>query len=817
MGSQSDRGTEECGECAGDRAVENICASLGFLVRFESFTMRRQIEVITASGILSTRMEMKESQHRPDKTDETKQRIDAALFRPQHAQNDGRPHWADQMVAVEFKRGGNDTDRDPFEDVCDNKVDADAEGRKKVRGQLIDYAENIFRYQHRTALFMLLVIGRRCRFLRWDRSGTLVTRSMDYYEENQLFCEMLWRMSMLDDEQLGRDPSATRICPRTAEYNFMNQIAVPKKDDLDHAERVLDEVPSGYVTYRYVREMFCQSLLGDWPRYKLQVVEGNKKYHFLVGKPVFQASGMAGRGTQGFVAWDCERERFVWLKDAWRAFYELVDQEGTILRLLNSNNVKFVPTVYCHGDVLGQTTLTPKYWEMKNPPSLSVPDTPQCSSPSMPLLPVPSSSRTLAGTPPSSSKGRKRSIAEVDDESNNTLLPSGLDADCKKTSYRDDCPLRRHMHYRLVVDEVAMPLKEFQSAWQLVAVILDCIVAHETALEQAGLMHRDVSGGNILIYPRVDPNTAKLEWTGLLADWELSKPIVQDGQMPRARQPERTGTWQFMSVAVLTDHGKPVETTDELESFFHVLLYYAIRYLPSNCSNVGRFIENFFDSYHCSDAGQYSCGSRKRDVMTGQTKLTTDEVRLNTDEVIPVILKFDSSALNDIIDTVLTWFNAHYRRRDHREKERRRLRAMAALPPPTKAPSAASKLGATRTLRHAVTSLPRHHKIRQQDEIAPLDALTEAYADDAALHQALRNLLGDRLAELDRWVEDRVPGTDNVPANYKAQCPLGPKAGTARDSVKRLKTGPQTAAPLRERTTASMALSMPPIKWDTYF
>ena len=52
------------------------------------------------------------------------------------------------------------------------------------------------------------------------------------------------------------------------------------------------------------------------------------------------------------------------------------------------------------------------------------------------------------------------------------------------------------------------------------------------------LLHRDVSGGNILIFPRivVVPGKRVLMWNGILADWELAK----DTRVLKKRQPERT-------------------------------------------------------------------------------------------------------------------------------------------------------------------------------------------------------------------------------------------------------------------------------------
>ena len=56
------------------------------------------------------------------------------------------------------------------------------------------------------------------------------------------------------------------------------------------------------------------------------------------------------------------------------------------------------------------------------------------------------------------------------------------------------------------------------------------------------ILHRDVSGGNILIIPSIikDDQGAEIKWTGLLTDWEMSKPRDGATVAPGGRQPERT-------------------------------------------------------------------------------------------------------------------------------------------------------------------------------------------------------------------------------------------------------------------------------------
>ncbi|KAI0323287.1 hypothetical protein GY45DRAFT_1376437 [Cubamyces sp. BRFM 1775] len=146
-----------------------------------------------------------------------------------------------------------------------------------------------------------------------------------------------------------------------------------------------------------------------------------------------------------------------------------------------------------------------------------------------------------------------------------------------------------------------LPLSEFRSGHQLVAIVLNCLGAHKEAYKKAKVMHRDVSSGNIFIYPEVAYRAATGSYhvmrTGILADWELSKPANAKETPMRPRQPPRTGTWQLLSAAMLSSHGKAAKTQDEPEAHVHVLLYHAIRYLNSNCEDVAEFIESYFDAH----------------------------------------------------------------------------------------------------------------------------------------------------------------------------------------------------------------------------
>ncbi|TFK86011.1 hypothetical protein K466DRAFT_524948 [Polyporus arcularius HHB13444] len=177
---------------------------------------------------------------------------------------------------------------------------------------------------------------------------------------------------------------------------------------------------------------------------------------------------------------------------------------------------------------------------------------------------------------------------------------------------RDQSPLKTHRHYRLVVQEVGLSMSHFRNAKELVTLVTMCIIAHRNAYN-VGVTHRDVSSGNVLIHIKETIVEGKLVQTrvGLLIDWELSK---RNDTSASLRLLDRVGTWQFMSVYTLNHPSAAISIPDEIEAFFHVLLYYAIRFLRHNCDSVGPFMLSYFDDFTRGDGGVY-CGRTKAAAM----------------------------------------------------------------------------------------------------------------------------------------------------------------------------------------------------------
>ena len=331
------------------------------------------------------------SEKRPDslQIDSTRQKVDAALFRPEDAPNDGRPHWVDQILPIEFKNRKEGNKFDPFDDRDGAKIESDATKRKESRGQIITYANLLFYLQHRVFVIMLYVIGRRCRFLLWDCAGALVTKSIDYYENPELLCEFLWRVSCQPLPALGLDPTAVRLPLRPDRRNIMDDVLERLKNKVVNYEpgKLKEPLPDGYV-FKYVFDMFENSIsCHDFPRYELKITDGEETRSFLVGRPVFRGSGALGGCIRGWVAYDTQEKRLVWLKDTWRPWCDSIEKEGDILLRLKGAGIDGVPTVACHGDVAEQVTKTATWWESKNP----LPDQPSPGT-SLSTAPAPSAS-----------------------------------------------------------------------------------------------------------------------------------------------------------------------------------------------------------------------------------------------------------------------------------------------------------------------------------------------------------------------------------------------------------------------------------------
>ncbi|KAH9017122.1 hypothetical protein EDB83DRAFT_192136 [Lactarius deliciosus] len=308
---------------------------------------------------------------------------------------------------------------------------------------------------------------------------------------------------------------------------------------------------------------------------------GQIKY-FIAPSAVWDSEALFGRSTFGYIAYDPETTNLMYLKDFWRTERDGIQKEGDVYRELHDAQVSNIARLGLAGDV---------------------PLLPECGRTDSPAV--------------------QRTITQE--------------------FVKDWCPGRPrvdpYVHYRLVLETLGSPLHTFKSTRELCRVIRDAINAHTGAYERVGILHRDVSAGNILITDN---------GSGILIDWDLSKKVVKGGSGTQ-RQHSRTGTWQFISIARLQEPStRPHEVSDDLESFFWVLLY-----LVAKCrgpENLSKQMQIVFDQHDDMDDDGIIRGGRGKLYCLRQTALDRMVVR-----------GFVQSPCKDIIEELRSLFNNLYR------------------------------------------------------------------------------------------------------------------------------------------------------------
>ncbi|KAI0350370.1 hypothetical protein OH77DRAFT_1431108 [Trametes cingulata] len=255
---------------------------------------------------------------------------------------------------------------------------------------------------------------------------------------------------------------------------------------------------------------------------------------YLVSRPVTSPLYLNGRATRGYWAVHASTGQLVFLKDTWRLPQE---SEGAILARLNTAGVRYVPSLVTHGDV---------YWFSGREVE-----------------------RLRTQTSRTDRYDRKPWVCRVRGE---------------KVS------VSTHIHYRMVLGTVGYNLKTFKGTDELLRATYDVFHAMRDALQKDSRIHRDISIGNIILVRE----TAGAARRGYLIDWETSSLIDEKGQ---SLDPERTGTWRFMSYKVLADPEKPHIFQDDMESLFYVVLYCSLHHLSHSLTpgELGTFLHEFFD------------------------------------------------------------------------------------------------------------------------------------------------------------------------------------------------------------------------------
>ncbi|KAJ2689047.1 hypothetical protein IWW39_001769 [Coemansia spiralis] len=151
----------------------------------------------------------------------------------------------------------------------------------------------------------------------------------------------------------------------------------------------------------------------------------------------------------------------------------------------------------------------------------------------------------------------ERQLGETEDSADGLNKPGEL-------SKSSDSTFRAHR--RIVMTPIGEPLRSTESVAEFVTVVCDAMRCHSAIVEHCGILHRDISDNNILVYRM--GGIAR----GVLIDFDCAIDIKQ---AEREKRKEMTGTFPFMSINNLMMSDVERTSLDDWESMLCLICLYA--------------------------------------------------------------------------------------------------------------------------------------------------------------------------------------------------------------------------------------------------
>ncbi|KAI0079079.1 hypothetical protein K474DRAFT_1659558 [Panus rudis PR-1116 ss-1] len=464
------------------------------------------------------------------------------------------------------------------DEVLEN-IDNDAS--QKVFGQLLSYVSFQLLRQHRNYTFAIGIYGDYFRIYRIDRSGVVVSEQINYKKNPLALAEFFWRYNQLSRTERGFDPSVVKATAEEAE--LLTQAA--------EAHTTLVEEDSDKVRdYPGLKSTTDKNL----PAYKVIVSDADDNVKtYVVRRSLLNKLSPLGCATRGFFGVEVpidnaagkqggKPSKLVFIKDTWRVDGDDADIENVVYADLAAHGVPHLPVVICGGDVC---------WEFVE-----------------------------------NDAGEVVGMQKNSDGVQETITQLLANASKKDVPWRRSCNSLRTLVHNRTVFELLYPIESVRDAKELVQVVRDLMKTAIDSYVETGRANRDI---------HIDNTMVSAAGRGVLIDWGHSRLLHQK------RKPGiyRTGSWQFMSYALLKNRNKAHSIFDDLESIFWIFLYVALRHFHHVTSD--DFTPTIFD-YKEGKTG----GLVKFDYLrnTNGKKIT-----------------FSCPALDQAVDTMRTFWQSCYR------------------------------------------------------------------------------------------------------------------------------------------------------------
>ena len=425
-----------------------------------------------------------------------------------------KSNWAQILVAGELKSN-------PIKD-----------GQEPAWLDLATYAREVFRTQDRRFVLGFTLCGSRMRLWHFDRSGSSGSSSFDINQDGLKFIHVMLGYHLMDDEQLGLDPTIQQ---------------------------------------------------SDGQRY-VEITRDDQIERLILTGEIKRQAAVAGRATTCWRAYSDrdESKKPLVVKDSWQ--YEERPEEGELIKEATDEGVRNIARYYHHETVQvngknDDTIENVRRGLMKSYGRTRFKQRPLNESDASASASE-SPGEAMAGRSQSPRLSRKRSSSTAQ-----MAPPASFKRSCSSfESWNPGSPIHNRVHRRVVTRDFGKPIYEASSPSALITGLIgaikgedlimkiksvaDFILGHESLLN-SGILHRDVSVGNIMLTENEDD--------GFLIDYDLA---IRTSNDRASGAPGKTGTKVFMAIGALL--GEPHSFMHDLESFFWVLFWICLHYEGRN-------------------------------------------------------------------------------------------------------------------------------------------------------------------------------------------------------------------------------------------
>ncbi|MCJ1250292.1 hypothetical protein MMC30_007518 [Trapelia coarctata] len=428
--------------------------------------------------------------------------------------DDNPLHFADFLVIGELKRNSQGTNhKTPWLDLS-------------------QFVREVFRVQHRRFVLGFVICGSQMRVWHFDRSGCSGGEPFDVHDYPKRFVRVLLAFFLMNKTQLGFDPTI--------------------KEDSATGKSYLE-----------IRRCLTT---GDLITERLN----------LMDPPLAKRAVIVGRATVCWKAYlDGDESKAFVVKDSWQ--YAERPEEGALIKTAANRGVEHFADYYHHETVQvddkdDDTLNNVRSWDMDADTDLCRRNfqenqrfIPPASSLSKQTRGSVSNSSNSGNHPRSDGQSSRpgKSLGPVESESGSRKRPSRIQTSNQSASKRVDRKegISNRVHRRVITRTVGKSLTAATTPLSILNGFIGAIAGHESLFHKAGILHRDISLGNIML--------TEDEKDGFLIDLDFG--ILTADHTPWGG-PSRTGTKAFLSLKVLS--GKEEHTfMDDLESFFWVFYW----------------------------------------------------------------------------------------------------------------------------------------------------------------------------------------------------------------------------------------------------